>query len=206
MMVTKILPVEVSVINRNNELILALKKVVGDNINYVIYTINNDKVVGQSFSENVFFDTYATDSRMTLYKALLLMEKDLYNFYGEQGVSSLLTYINYLKRNSGAYSKKYGAMKEFRISSNTRNMVVDVIDKYNKFYQNVNSKYDLPRVCYDESLEYASDEFQFLNDEKLVDSNLESLNDNKKVNDIKSENKEFLIDDISRIRKYNEAI
>ena len=38
MIVTKILPVEVSVINRNNELIYAEKRVNGDNINYVIYS------------------------------------------------------------------------------------------------------------------------------------------------------------------------
>lgn len=206
MIVTKILPVEVSVINRNNELIYTEKKVNGESINYIIYGKEKDKFVKESLTEEVFFDTYLADSRMTLYKALLLMEKDLYNYYGEQGVSSLITYINYLKRNSGAYSKKYGAMKEFRISSNTRNMVVDVIDKYNKFYQNVNSKYDLPRVCYDESLEYASDEFQFLNGKNLVESISEQVSEDKKVDEVKSHNNEFLIDDISRTRKYNEAM
>ena len=206
MIVTKILPVEVSVINRNNELIYAEKRVNGNNINYVIYSKEKDKLIRENLTEDVFFDTYLADSRMTLYKALLLMEKDLYNYYGEQGVSVLLTYINYIKRHSGAYSKKYGAMKEFRVSPNIRDMVVDVIDRYNNFYRNVNSKYDLPRVCFDSSLEYANDEFEFLNGKNLVESISEQVSEDKKVDEVKSHNNEFLIDDISRTRKYNEAM
>lgn len=206
MIVTKILPVEVSVINRNNELIYTEKKVNGESINYIIYGKEKDKFVKESLTEEVFFDTYSADSRMTLYKALLLMEKDLCNYYGEQGVSLLLTYINYIKRHSGAYSKKHGAMKEFRVSSDIRNMAIDVIDRYNDFYRNVDSKYDLPRACSDCSLEYASDEFEFLNGKNLVESISKQVSEDKKVDEVKSHNNEFLIDDISRTRKYNEAM
>ena len=53
---------------------------------------------------------------------------------------------------------------------------------------------------------YLIDEFQFLNGKNLVESISEQVSEDKKVDEVKSHNNEFLIDDISRTRKYNEAM